>query len=238
MNSGLKFRKVTGHQDPDTVKKEEKMVIGKMENRKSKFRKCAAAALAVMTLASAGATLAFFTDQEEKVNTFTVGNIDIQLEEPQWDPDKGKDITPDKEVPKDPQITNTGANDAYVFMEVSVPRSEVRTVNDDGSLSDALVQDLFTYETNEGWTLIMKQSNDDSTTYYYAYTDADNTMKALKPEETTTPLFSSVKFINITEGELEGQDLSINVISRGIQTEDLDLTDPLDIYTLIVGGMK
>ena len=58
------------------------MVIGKMENRKSKFRKCAAAALAVMTLASAGATLAFFTDREEKVNTFTVGNIDIQLEEP------------------------------------------------------------------------------------------------------------------------------------------------------------
>ena len=82
-----------------------------------------------------------------------------QLEEPQWDPDKGKDITPDKEVPKDPQITNTGANDAYVFMEVSVPRSEVRTVNDDGSLSEVLMQDLFTYETNEGWTLMRKQSN-------------------------------------------------------------------------------
>ena len=65
-----------------------------------------------------------------------------------------------------------------------------------------------------------KQSNGDSTTYYYAYTDADNTMKALKPEETTTPVFSSVKFINMTEGELEGKDISINVISRGIQTED------------------
>ena len=63
-------------------------------------------------------------------------------------------------------------------------------------------------------------------------------MKALKPEETTTPVFSSVKFINMTEGELEGKDISINVISRGIQTEDLDLTDPLDIYAVIVGGMK
>ena len=238
LKSGRGSRKAAGIEDPGTVKKEEKMVIGKMENRKSKFRKCAAAALAVMTLASAGATLAFFTDREEKVNTFTVGNIDIQLEEPQWDPDKGRDITPDKEVPKDPQITNTGANDAYVFMEVSVPRSEVRTVNDDGSLSEVLMQDLFTYETNEGWTLMRKQSNGDSTTYYYAYTDADNTMKALKPEETTTPVFSSVKFINMTEGELEGKDISINVISRGIQTEDLDLTDPLDIYAVIVGGMK
>lgn len=227
-----------GVTNPDTVKKEEKMVIGRTESGKSKLRKCAAAALAVMTLASAGATLAFFTDQEEKVNTFTVGNIDIQLEEPQWDPDKGRDITPDKEVPKDPQITNTGANDAYVFMEVSVPRSEVRTVNDDGSLTEALVQDLFTYETNEGWTLMRKQSNHNSTTYYYAYTDADNTMKALKPEETTTPVFSSVRFINMTEGEIEGEDLSINVISRGIQTEDLDITDPLEIYSLIVGGMK
>lgn len=207
-----------------------------MENRKSKLRKGAAAALAVMTLASAGATLAFFTDQEEKVNTFTVGNIDIQLEEPQWEPEKGKDITPDKEVPKDPQITNTGANDAYVFMEVSVPRSEVRTVNDDGSISDALVQDLFTYETNEGWTLMKKQSNSSSTTYYYAYTNADNTMKALKPEETTAPVFSSVRFINMTEGELAGRDISINVISRGIQTEDLDTVDPEEIYALIVGG--
>ena len=238
INFGLRSRKATGYKRSGTVEKEEKMVIGKMENRKAKFRKCAAAALAVMTLASAGATLAFFTDQEEKVNTFTVGNIDIQLEEPQWDPDKGKDITPDKEVPKDPQITNTGANDAYVFMEVSVPRSEVRTVNDDGSLSEVLVQDLFTYKTNEGWTLMMKQSNDDSTTYYYAYTNADNTMKALKPEETTTPVFSSVKFINMTEGELEGKDISINVISRGIQTEGIDITDPAGIYSLIVGDMK
>ena len=63
-------------------------------------------------------------------------------------------------------------------------------------------------------------------------------MKALKPEETTTPVFSSVRFINMTEGEIEGEDLSINVISRGIQTEDLDITDPLEIYSLIVGGMK
>ena len=82
LKSGRGSRKAVGIEDPGTVKKEEKMVIGKMENRKSKFRKCAAAALAVMTLASAGATLAFFTDREEKVNTFTVGNIDIQLEEP------------------------------------------------------------------------------------------------------------------------------------------------------------
>ena len=43
LKSGRESRKAAGIEDPGTVKKEEKMVIGKIENRKSKFRKCAAA---------------------------------------------------------------------------------------------------------------------------------------------------------------------------------------------------
>ncbi len=214
------------------------MVIGKMENGtlNSKFRKCAAAAAAALVLLSAGATVAFFTDQDEKLNTFTVGNIDIQLDEPEWDPENGKNITPDKEVNKDPQITNTGVNDAYVFMEVSIPRSSVSTADADGGVNAAAVQDLFTFKANEGWTLMNKKSNTSSTTYYYAYTNADNTMKALSPLGVTAPVFDSVRFINMVEGELSSNNLSINVIARGIQTDGLNTTDPEEVYALVMGG--
>ena len=44
---------------------------------------CLAAALMVTALI--GGSLAYFTDEDTKDNTFTVGNVDIVLDEPNWD---------------------------------------------------------------------------------------------------------------------------------------------------------
>ena len=78
-----------------------------------------AAALVMMLVI--GTAIAYFTDMGSVTNSFTVGNIDIELEEPNWDPDAAKDITPMMEIAKDPQIENIGANPAYVFAVVTIP---------------------------------------------------------------------------------------------------------------------
>lgn len=75
---------------------------------------CVVAALVV----GLSTTLAYLTDTDTRVNTFTVGNVDITVEE---DFEDGAPLYPGIETNKDALITNTGANDAWVWMTVAVP---------------------------------------------------------------------------------------------------------------------
>lgn len=63
-------------------------------------------------------TLAYLTDRDSDVNVFTVGNVDITLDE---DFVQGSELVPGVDIDKVPTITNTGKNDAYVWMTVAVP---------------------------------------------------------------------------------------------------------------------
>lgn len=65
-----------------------------------------------------GGTLAFFTDRDAETNIFTVGNVDIDLNE---DFEQGAELVPGKDIEKKPVITNAGNNDAYVWMTAAVP---------------------------------------------------------------------------------------------------------------------
>ena len=69
-----------------------------------------------------GGTLAYFTDvTEEKENVFTVGGVDIDLEEPGWDEDKAHNIAPGVDFEKDPTITIAdGSDDCWVFLEMDL----------------------------------------------------------------------------------------------------------------------
>ena len=50
--------------------------------------------MALIGTLSAGGIMAYFTDADTAVNEFTVGKIELDLQEPDWDPDTGKNITP------------------------------------------------------------------------------------------------------------------------------------------------
>lgn len=67
-------------------------------------------------------SLAYFTDADAATNTFTVGKIDIELEEPLFDlleGEEAKRLIPGKEIDKDPTVTVIAkSEDAYVFMHV------------------------------------------------------------------------------------------------------------------------
>lgn len=65
-----------------------------------------------------GSTLAYLTDRDAETNVFTIGSVDIELEE---DFEQGSTLIPGVEIEKKPVITNTGDNDAWVWLTFSVP---------------------------------------------------------------------------------------------------------------------
>lgn len=91
-------------------------------------KKITAIALVVCLVAVAvvGGSLAYFTDEEKATNTFTVGNVDITLTEPEWDAALEEDETaatliPGREIAKDPTITvEETSQRAYTFMKVQL----------------------------------------------------------------------------------------------------------------------
>lgn len=93
-----------------------------------------------------GGIMAYFTDADTATNVFTVGKVSLDLIEPNWDPENDDldgdglldayTITPEFEVQKDPQITNDGVNDEYVFMTVTVPYYNVVTATEAGLVEE------------------------------------------------------------------------------------------------------
>ncbi len=80
--------------------------------------------VALLAAGAIGATLAYFTDTEEAANTFTVGNVDIELSEPNWDEQGSEDapeVYPGEPLAKDPTVTNTGANPCVVRIKIAWP---------------------------------------------------------------------------------------------------------------------
>ncbi len=173
---------------------------------------------------SIGSIMAYFTDTDAAENSFTVGKVSLDLQEPGWDPDNGKGLTPGKRIGKDPRILNDGVNDEYVFMEVRIPCAHIATANPDGTKNPAKDVQLWDFEANEGWTRIGDVRKDDDSgmnVYLYAY-GSDQSCTRLAKDEVTPPLFQSVVFANAVEGQgLEEKVMDIGVYAYGIQTENI-----------------
>ena len=67
-----------------------------------------------------GGTLAYLTDRDAKTNVFTVGNVDITLND---DFVQGSQLIPGVDIKKDVTVTNTGKNDAWVWVEIAIPQA-------------------------------------------------------------------------------------------------------------------
>lgn len=81
-------------------------------------------AVAVITSLAIGATLAYFSAKDAKTNTFTVGNVQIRLDEPAWKASGALDapeVYPGEPLAKDPRVTNIGDNPCVVRIKVTMP---------------------------------------------------------------------------------------------------------------------
>ena len=80
-----------------------------------------ASAVCMVAILAIGGTLAYFTDKDDATNTFTVGNVDITLTEPNWEGSGSQDapeVYPGEPLAKDPTVTNDGANPCFVRIKV------------------------------------------------------------------------------------------------------------------------
>lgn len=125
-----------------------------------------ATCVATVALSVAGATLAYFTDKDKVNNTFTIGNIDIDLYEYAGKNGEGyyedqkfqnnldfSNIMPGDEMVKIPVIENTGKNAAYVRVAVQINNHKKRNNAIDeayAELGQKKVQEKYEYIFN-GW---------------------------------------------------------------------------------------
>ncbi len=179
-------------------------------NKKGNMKKAVFAA-GVLCLATIGGVSAYLTDFDKAENQFTVGKVSIEVDEPNWHEDEQTKIEPGKEISKDPQIKNTGVNDAFVYLEVSIPMADVEAVSDSGTRLKQKTQELFSFQAQDNWTKLESKKSGDNQIYVYAYNEI------LQPEQTTEALFDSVKFLNIVEGQLDEQQLNIPIRAYAIQ---------------------
>lgn len=86
-----------------------------------------AMALSMIAILAVGATLAYFTDTDTKTNTFTIGDVDITLEEnfPETELHPGEENALDKVV----TVKNVGSEDAYMWIELWIP-AELDVIGD------------------------------------------------------------------------------------------------------------
>lgn len=184
-----------------------------------------ASSLLVIAMIAAGISLAMLSQNtENRANNFTFGNVSIDLSEPEWDelaPEE-RIVYPGRTISKDPIITNTGENDLYAYIEVSVPKKTVRTVKEENGkevIVEAELLELFSFNANDGWTLINRDdSSEDYTTYLYAYT-----AEVLSPNKSTNALFDEVTYVNMLEGEIPmGTVLEMPINAYAIQSEYLN----------------
>lgn len=191
--------------------------------------------VALVAIAVASATFAYFTDNETAENVFTIGNVDIKLHESTLHRDNnaatddqivedaenykdylaeaGKNIVPGKWVKKAPYIENVGSNPAYVRIKM--------TINKD--LFDKLDMMLYTtaFDAN---AIVMDNGVEDgegNITYTFTYTEA------LDPEEVTyyAPFWQfKVKdsLNNADVADVAGFEQKIFVTAEAIQSETFD----------------
>ena len=208
-------------------------------------KKTVLAAAILLFMFVIGGAIAYFTDTDQKTNTFTIGSVDITLTEDGWDalpdtndndiPDAAEDMMPGESVTKDPLINNASTkNDAYVFAKVEVPCT---TIVAPATTSE----ELFTYTTNAGWTelstaAVACTSGGTATHVYYYGTNGTLTTLAkasssTTPTSTSNPLFSTISLRSTLKGNegLTGEK-QVVVTGYGIQTEGLTSTAPADVW--------
>lgn len=228
----------------EEVKTTEKGNIKKKWKNKIKMM----TAVCLIALLSLGGTMAYMTDYELAKNKFTVGRVDFNLYESEWDgelPDGSyatpSDATPSdalgiwaaedmyagKVISKNPAIKNNSKNDAYLRMTVKVPVADVITADEDGILEndgEITETELFTYDLNDGtgMRLMTILSEDGYRIYEYGYTGDGEEEIPVPAGHDIPPLFDTVTFANVLGGQIDEDTEFIDVDFKAIQSGGFD----------------
>lgn len=191
--------------------------------RRLNRKNCVIAIAAVAVMAIAGIS-AYLMDTETVTNTFTIGDVDIQLTQESFEAlAEGETLLPKQEIAMNPAIENTGDNPVYAFIEVTVPYENIKTVSDNGTVSaEAEDTALFSFGASNSWRKIgsdQKDTEAKTITKVYAYTSGDS-CKALAVGAKTEALFSKMTFVNTLGNEaINGSTKDVVINGIAIQTK-------------------
>lgn len=178
----------------------------------------AVCALAVLAI---GSTFAFFTSKDNAGNTFTMGNVKIALTETTdrtgddiytaevKDDNKGiiyGNVLPNTEISKKPIVTNTGANNAWIRVQLNViSTSENETMQANiAALKQAIIDDMVAHY---GWAV---KADDDGYIYY---------ISVLAPED-VAKLFETVSIPKTWGNEAADANFSIEISAQAVQADN------------------
>ena len=197
----------------------------------------AALCAVLLVVGSVMGTLAYLTDRQAVVNTFTVGNVDITVDEAPVTPDgevipgedrvEGNDyhLIPGQTYTKDPTMTvKKGSEESYVRMMVTINCiSQLRGIFGDGFLPHEYIDG----KDSNIWVYNSTVENGDNTvTYEFRYYKTVDAFEATE-DIVLEPLFTSFTI----PGELTGEqlatiaDLEIRVEGHAIQTLSFNTAD-------------
>ena len=174
---------------------------------------CLCIALAVVAIG--GATLAFFTDTPTaKVNTFTVGNVDIDLTETG---NGNYTVTPGVNIEKDPTVTvATTSEDCWVFVKVA------KSADWPAALG---------YTIDSKWAQLKDADGNDVENVYYRlveHTDTTRTLPVLTNNEVTVAN-------TIVNNAFDGKNVTLTVTAYAIQEATFE-NNPYGAWTTVSAG--
>lgn len=188
----------------------------------------------VLVTSSIIGTIAYLTDRDEVVNTFTVGDVDITVDEEKVNPDgtpteeedervKGNEyhLIPGKTYVKDPTMTIIkGSEESYVRMLLTINNlSELDSIfaPDGVDLTTIFGGYDATKWIYEGET---ENSSDNTITYEFRYVSIVDASEAAE-DMVLEPLFDTFTLPGTIDGdELKSiEDLEITVVGHAIQAE-------------------
>lgn len=196
-----------------------------------------------------GGAMAYFTDGDSAVNTFTVGKVSIDLKEDVWDSVQSdyNQVLPNQILTKDPTIHNDGTNDAYVFLEITIPQKEVTKAGADGTKGSKEKQDIATFTKGTGWEIInteedvpIGEGGETGTKYRLVYGTSSECTRLTKGSNTGSAILDNkLQIINFVEDEgMEETQIDIPVTAYAIQADFIGAegeykTAPADVWSVI-----
>lgn len=116
------------------------------------IKKIGIGAVATAMMATAGGiSIAYLTQEEQVVNVFTVGDLELGLKEPEWEPEKGDGLSmvPGNSIYKNPTIKNitpdkNGGQSCYARMCLSIKDKNGRLITDPDRLS--LIREIIRFD--------------------------------------------------------------------------------------------
>ena len=191
----------------------------KSMNKKKTVLSMAAVAMAATLMV--GGTLAYFTADDVKANSLTVGKVQIRLDEPEFAEDTDNtyemSVLPNQLIVKDPTVTvEADSVDCYIRVSIDIEGLEGMQ-DEDGNSYEEMLESAFLVEDEEGELQTMAEYGwvkNDSDGYYYL----DTSMQA----NDSVPVFSQFTVPGTWGNEIKDKTFSVSIQAQAIQADGFD----------------